>query len=320
VVALCSRHSERVAAAARTLNVPHAFTDWRALLASHDIDAVSLAVPANAQSEIGIAAMRAGKHVFLEKPLAEKLATAQPLAAYARTNAGLVTAINFEFPEIPAFRDAGQTLTRGELGRLRHVAVTWRIETYGNRVKLDSWKSNASAGGGALNLFGSHVLYYLEWLFGPLRSISAALERPAGDRSAETLVTLSLVNHARIPIVVNIAIDAYQGPGHRVEIYGDDGTLVLENRTADYVSGFELQRFQRLNDVRTIGSKTEASAANGDGRVFATAAIVRRFVDAIVSGAASPTPNVVDGLRVQRLMDAVQRSSELRCAVDIDLE
>jgi predicted dehydrogenase len=264
--------------------------------------------------------MRAGKHVFFEKPLAEKLATAQPLAAYARTNAGLVTAINFEFPEIPAFRDAGQTLTRGELGRLRHVAVTWRIETYGNRVKLDSWKSNASAGGGALNLFGSHVLYYLEWLFGPLRSISAALERPAGDRSAETLVTLSLVNHARIPIVVNIAIDAYQGPGHRVEIYGDDGTLVLENRTADYVSGFELQRFQRLNDVRTIGSKTEASAANGDGRVFATAAIVRRFVDAIVSGAASPTPNVVDGLRVQRLMDAVQRSSELRCAVDIDLE
>jgi predicted dehydrogenase len=326
VVALCSRQLERVESAARVLGVGRALTDWRALIASRDIDVVSLAVPARAQPEIGSAALEAGKHVLFEKPLADTLAGAEQLAAAARGQANVVTAIDFEFPEIPAFRGAKQSLTAGAIGTLRHVAVTWRIETYSNRAKLDAttavdtWKSETAAGGGALNLFGSHVLYYLEWLFGPLKSVSAALERPAADtRALDTLVTLSLVTRAGLPIVVSIATDAYQGSGHRVEIYGEGGTLVIENRSADYISGFELQTFLRANDRASVGSRVEPSAAVSDGRVLATAAVVRRFVDGIQKGRAS-APDVMDGLRVQRLMDAVQRSSEQRRVIDLDPE
>ncbi|HET6340369.1 MAG TPA: Gfo/Idh/MocA family oxidoreductase [Polyangiales bacterium] len=323
VVALCSRQLERAESAARVLGISRALTDWRALIASHDIDVVSLAVPARAQPEIGSAALQAGKHVLFEKPLADTLAGAEQLAAAARGQANVVTAIDFEFPEIPAFRDAKQSLTAGAIGTLRHVAVTWRIETYNNRMKLepsDTWKSETAAGGGALNLFGSHVLYYLEWLFGPVKSVSAALERPAADtRALDTLVTLSLVTRAGLPIVVSIATDAYQGSGHRVDIYGEGGTLVIENRSADYISGFELQTFLRANDRASVGSRVEPSSAESDGRVLATAAVVRRFVDGIQKGRAS-APDVMDGLRVQRLMDAVQRSSEQRRVIDLDPE
>jgi predicted dehydrogenase len=323
VVALCSRRLDRVETAARELGVGRALTDWRALIASRDIDVVSLAVPARSQPEIGLAALQAGKHVLFEKPLADTLAGAELLAATARGQVNVFTAIDFEFPEIPAFRDAKRSLAAGVLGALRHVAVTWRIETYSNRVKLDAaetWKSETAAGGGALNLFGSHVLYYIEWLFGPVKSISAALERPAGDtRALDTLVSLSLVTRAGLPIVVSIATDAYQGSGHRVEIYGEAGTLAIENRSADYISGFELQTFLRGNDLPIVGSRLEPSAAVSDGRVLATGAVVRTFVDGIQKGRAS-APDVTHGLRVQRLMDAVHRSSEQRRVIDLDPE
>ncbi len=316
VVALASRQPGRAEAAARELGIARSFADWREVVANPDVDVVSLAVPAPSQAEIGLAALRAGKHVFFEKPLAPTLEAAQRMAAGA--SPGAKTAINFEFPEIPAFRDAKLSLDRGDIGRLRHVAATWRIETYGNRARIENWKSDSAAGGGALNLFGSHVLYYLEWLFGPIAAVTASLQRPAADpRAAETLCTLSLVTRTDLPMVVSIATDAYQGPGHRIEIYGDDGALILENRTSDYILGFELQTLRRLDDVKTVSSQMDRDGIR-DGRSVATAAGTRRFVDAIVALAPAPSPNFRDGLRVQRLIDATRRSSASRRAIDVE--
>jgi predicted dehydrogenase len=315
VIALSSRQSGRAEAAARELGIARTFLDWRELVANPDVDVVSLAVPAAVQFEIGLAALRAGKHVFFEKPLAPTLEAALEMASELRETK---TAINFEFPEIPAFRDAKQSLARGDIGTLRHVAVTWRIETYGNRARIQNWKSDSEAGGGALNLFGSHVFYYLEWLFDPIASVTASLQRPAADpRAAETLCTLSLVTEAAMPIVVSIATDAYRGPGHRIEIYGDEGALILENRTSDYILGFELQRLRRPSDEKITGSQIDP-AGHSDGRVVATAALIHRFVDAIVTRTPAPSPNLDDGLRVQQLIDDTRRSSRLRCAVEVE--
>jgi predicted dehydrogenase len=315
VVALASRQRDRVEAAARELGVARAFADWRELVANPEIDVISLAVPAPVQAEIGLAALQAGKHVFFEKPLAPTLRAAYELASEARD---LKTAINFEFPEIPAFRDAKRSLDRGDIGALRHVAVTWRIETYGNRARIQNWKSDAAAGGGALNLFGSHVFYYLEWLFDPITVITATLQGSAADpRASETLCTLSLVTEAGMPMAVSIATDAYRGPGHRIEIYGDEGTLVLENQTSDYLLGFELQRMRRPSDEKITGSLMDPEGFS-DGRILGTASVAHGFVDAILAGSAPPSPNIEDGLRVQQLIDATRRSSALRCAIEIE--
>jgi predicted dehydrogenase len=316
VIALSSRQAGRAEAAARELGIARTFLDWRELVASPEVDVVSLAVPAPVQSEVGLAALRAGKHVFFEKPLAHTLEAAQRMAAEISGNAK--TAINFEFPEIPAFRNAKRSLASGEIGKLRHVAVTWRLETYGNRARIENWKSDSAAGGGALNLFGSHVLYYLEWLFEPIAALTASLLRPAPDpRAAETLCTLSLVTRSDMPIVVSIATDAYRGPGHRIEIYGDEGSLILENRTSDYIVGFELQTLRRVNDVNVVGSQNDP-AGHGDGRILATAAVIHRFLDAIVTRSPAPSPNLTDGLRVQRLLDATRRSSASRRTLEVE--
>jgi predicted dehydrogenase len=98
--------------------------------------------------------------------------------------------VNFEFAEIPAFREAKQLLEAGRIGAQRHVSVAWRVENYANKVRLGGWKSER-ASGGALNLFASHGFYYLEWLLGPIAAISAVLEKAPGTPATATPSTPS---------------------------------------------------------------------------------------------------------------------------------
>jgi predicted dehydrogenase len=109
------------------------------------------------------------------------------------------------------------------------------------------------------------------------------------------------------PVSVSVAADAFLGSGHRLEIYGDTGTLLLENRTADYVNGFTVSVGTR--DTRAFSTQVSEPFSHPDGRIGAASAIVRRFIDAILSGAQAK-PNLTDGLRVQHLI-AAARTADL---------
>jgi predicted dehydrogenase len=321
VVALCGRQRERAVEVANHLGVPRALVDWRELLdPAENVDVISLAVPAPVQVTIGRAALEAGKHVFFEKPLADSVESAEALASLAAAHRR-ATAVNFEFPETAAWKEAKRLLNEGRIGALRHVAATWRVETYANRERLDTWKARSAEGGGALNLFASHCLYYLEWLLGPMRSISAKLDRAAGDeRQGDTLDAMVLTAESGVTTVLSIATDAFLGPGHRLELYGDAGTLVLENRGSDYISGFRLLLAERQErDYRAVPVPEVEESRTEDGRVDATAAIVRRLVDAIALRKEDPTPGVREGVRVQRLMDAARLSSSAGRVVPVGL-
>jgi predicted dehydrogenase len=90
-----------------------------------------------------------------------------------------------------------------------------------------------------------------------------------------------------------------------MEIYGDDGGIVLENRTADYATGFTLTLGLRGKPATPL--ELEPPAPGVDGRIAATASVVRRFLDGVDAG--SPVlPNFDDGLAVQKLMDAIRGS------------
>ncbi len=296
LVAVSARDLSRAQEAAAALGLPRAYGDWRALVADPTVQVVAIAVPPGAQAEIAIAAARAGKPVFCEKPLA--LDATQATAMLAAAEAGRVAhAVDFIFPEIPAWQS-----TRGLLptvGRLRHVALTWRLETYAYRAGLQNWKMSPAAGGGTLNNFVSHTFYYLEWLFGPIARLAASL-RPAAP-SADAGVELWLEFAAGFRATVSVAADAPFGPGHCLEIYGDSGALRLENKTSDYANGFTLARGTRA------GGKLEPVAMpddnpTPDGRIAAVARIAARFLDAVCGGP-SVTPGLREGLRVQRLID-----------------
>jgi len=157
-------------------------------------------------------------------------------------------------------------------------------------------------GGGTLLNLVSHTAYYLEWLFGQTTSLAAYLRGAPVDAGVDAWLKIG-----NIDVNMSVNGDSYLGTGHRLEIYGDDGTLLLRNETADYVNGFELLLANRQKDQFALVTSPDTSAA--DGRITATASIIRRFVDSIVSNT-SVTPNLEDGLRVQHLLDSMRRSHE----------
>jgi predicted dehydrogenase len=303
VVAICSSTPQSAARAAKQAGIPYAYGNFGEMLSTDHVDAVSIAVPPASQAQLVIDAAKAGKHVFCEKPLAKDTKTAEE-ALRAVERAGVAHAIDFIFPEIDSWRRARSLLQDGKLGKLRHAALSWRVETYAFAAGLDSWKTRSQDGGGAVNNFLSHSLYYLEWLLGPLARVAAhLLPRNSFSNSG---VEAWFETVSKCPVTVSIANDAFLGSGHRLEIYGEQGSLVLSNPTNDYVNGFAL--YVGTRDNGSLSMEFKETHSDADGRVEAVSKIVKRFLDAILLG--TPVrPNLTDGMRVQRLIAKVCEAS-----------
>jgi predicted dehydrogenase len=306
VIALAGRDASKAADTARRLELPGSYDDWHELVAASDIDAVSIAVPPAAQPVIIGEAVRHGKHVFCEKPLAASPAGARQALAAVKT-AGVVHGIDFIFPEIAVWQQAKTSLARGAIGRPLHFAYTWRTETYASRTNAPTWKNRADEGGGVLGNFGSHVLYNIEWLLGGIREFEG-LVCPRDRRRGRAIDGVVRLENG-VAGSLSISTDAFLGSGHAVEIYGDEGTLVLRNSSSDYVSGFSLSLGTRASGALAPRLDDEGAGGEVDGRLSSVSKLVHRFIDAIHDGRAM-TPNLVDGVRVQELLALAESAAD----------
>ena len=299
VAAICATSKARASAVAERLSIPQAFGDWRSLINDPSLDAVSISVPPQLQAEIAIAAARAGKHLFLEKPLATNGQQALGILE-AAASTGVVAAVDFEFRAAPAWLKAREIIASGRLGRLKRAFISWRIETFAYRTNQTTWKRGT--GGGALNLFVSHSLDSIEWLFGHVDRLAARLE-PGTVSDARAELWLNLADGPDVSI--SVAADLPGGSGHRAEVYGEDGALFLENRSPDYIAGFTLTT--ALCSMPSAVVPLPGPASNGDGRIDAVAAIIGRFVDAVETRGPM-CPGLHEGMVVQKWLDLARES------------
>jgi predicted dehydrogenase len=315
VVALAGSDAARTAGLAQAWDIPSAFGSWRELVEHPDIDAVTISTPPALQPAIAIRALELGKPVFAEKPLGADLAGAEAMAAAASAS-GRANMVDFNFSAIPVWRKAKELLDQGAIGRLRHVVVNWNVENYTTRMRIKNWKSNGGNGGGALGNFASHSLHYLEWMCGPITGLSARLSGLPDDPSLETNAAISLTMQSGAIGNIVTSCASYLGSGHRLEFYGEDGTLSLINPTQDYMRGFALR----------LGGRPEALALievddpldrnfPDDGRIAPVARLASGFLDAIERGQRA-IPGFAEGLRVQVLLDAARRANNNRSWVD----
>jgi predicted dehydrogenase len=306
VVALAGTDAARTAELARAANVPRGLGDWRALVEDRAVGAVAIAVPPDLQPEVAQRALDLGKPVFVEKPLAADLAGARAMLAAARRS-GRPTIVDFNFPELASWRRAKAMLDEGAVGRLRHVVVTWNVENHATRARLKSWKTHGDGARGLLGNFVCHCFYYLEWFCGPIVGLGGRLfPLPDGDADGGIALAIAFASGAGGSLQMSCA--SFLGSGHRIEFYGEDGTLVLHNPTADYFRGFALRQARRGDEaLQTVAVEDFGTGDVGDPRVVPVARLVNRFVDACERGG-SPSPGFAEGYRVQRLIDAARRS------------
>jgi predicted dehydrogenase len=320
VVALAGSDAARARKAADELGIAKAFGDWRALVADKEIDAVAIATLPSLQAEIAVAALQAGKPVFAEKPLAGDLASARAMLT-ASEQSGLPTAIDFNFTQIMAWLRAKELLDQGAIGRLRHVTVHWHVESYSIQQRMHNWKTlRGNDGGGILGNFISHCFHYLEWFGGPLVGLQARVAGMPDEPELETTVAMALRFASGPQVSLSMSCASYKGIGHRLEFFGEDGTLVLQNPGADYMRGFELLHATRLAaTLRRIVVSDPADARYPDGRIAPVSRLAKIFLDAIESGGTA-APGFVEGFRVQRLMDAARRSHSQGVWIDVAAE
>jgi predicted dehydrogenase len=315
VVALAGSDAARTAELARESGIPEAFGDWRRML--DRVDAIAIAVPPRLQPAIAVAALQSGKAVFAEKPMAADLAG----AASIKNGAGALPAmVDFEFTEIPAWRQAKAMLDDGAFGALRTINVNWNVENASTRLRLKNWKTDGSDGGGALGNFASHSAHYLEWFCGPIAGLSARLSGLPDDPAFETNVTISVAFRSGASGSFSMSCAAYLGSGHRLEFYGEDGTLVLDNPTADYMRGFRLSHARRgasaLSAIEVEPDPRDAQFP-ADGRIAPVSRLAGRFLDAIEQRR-PVSPSFAEGYRVQVLLDAVRRAHASGRWLDLD--
>jgi predicted dehydrogenase len=316
VVALAGSDAGRTAEFARAANVPKGYGDWRALVEDKDVQAVAIATLPILQAQIAIRALELGKPVFAEKPMAGDLNSARAMLRQARLSRK-PTMIDFNFHQIMCWQRAKAMLEANAIGALRHVVVNWHVESRAIQMRMRNWKTVGDDGGGVLGNFISHCFHYLEWFCGPIAGLSARVSGLPDDPELETTVAMALQFRAGPMCSLNMSCASFLGTGHRIEIFGEDGTLVLHNPGADYMRGFELFHAHRpAAALERVPVTDSIDAQYPDGRIAPVSRLAKMFFDAIESSG-TPAPGFAEGYRAQQLTDAARRSHQQGAWIDV---
>jgi predicted dehydrogenase len=148
-----------------------AATRYEAILNDNSIEAVINTTPNNVHLETTCAAARAGKHVFLDKPIANTVADARTIATVCR-KAGVVLAIGYQRRRESQFRWIRERIDRGAFGKLINAEANISRDRVG-KIDLGSWRYTADGmPGGVMLQIGIHYIDVLEYLIGPVKAVS----------------------------------------------------------------------------------------------------------------------------------------------------
>jgi phthalate 4,5-cis-dihydrodiol dehydrogenase len=159
------------------------YGDWRAMLDDRSVDVVAITAPHHLHCELAVAALQAGKHVLLEKPMALSVAECSRIIAAADTSRGKLMVgqiMHFVWPCLVA----REILERGDLGK--PVTGSSSLQKIWMEQNRRGWHLDPLTGGGMLMTAGIHALDQLVWLMnGRVGSVSAAVSTSFHDQKAD---------------------------------------------------------------------------------------------------------------------------------------
>src|SRR2546423_9056808 len=165
IVAIASAHREHAEEVAREFDIPHVEDEWRGVINRDDVDLVSIATPVVTHCEMTLAALDRGKHVLCEKPMAMNAEEARRMKERAQ-EAGVLALIDHELRFLPGRLKMRELLQAGEVGKIKHVKLTFRSDSRADITRPWNWWSDIQQGGGTLGAIGSHVFDGFRWLLG----------------------------------------------------------------------------------------------------------------------------------------------------------
>ncbi len=320
VVAVYHRDRTQAQTIAKRHGIPHACDTIEAIVALPEVQAVSIATPPFAHHAMAAAVLKAGKHLLLEKPTALNVQEARDLHSLAQRH-NVAAVMDFEFRFIPAWQHLAELLNEGYVGQTRLIKIDWIAGSRANPERAWNWYARKDQGGGALGSIGSHMFDYVSWLFGPIKRLSANLSTTITQRpdpisgeykpvDSDDTCSISLELADGTPVQVTLSAVAMAGRGHWVEVYGDQGTLVLGNANQkDYIHGFTLSGSQAGEPLTQldIPDRLAFPKLYDDGRLAPFIRVVDHWVSCIDQQGIS-APSLAEGVYSQLLMDLTHQA------------
>src|SRR4051812_40752413 len=329
---ICGRTPSAVRAAAREYGWDEAATDWQEVVRRKDIDIVDISTPGDSHMEIAIAAARAGKVVFCEKPLANTVREAERMLA-AVDKAGVLHMLCHNYRRAPAVMLAKQLIDAGQLGDIRHYRGTYLQDWITNPNFPLVWRlDKRRAGSGALGDIAAHSIDLARFLVGEIAAVAGDLKtfitmRPLpGDPKKKGRVTVDDAATALVRFAGGAigTIEATRmAPGrknfNRFEINGSKGSLA-----------FDLERMNELelyleSDQRRVRGFRRILVSERDhpymkawwppGHIIGYEHTFTHTVYDLLEAMAKekvPQPNFVDGVRNQRILGAIEKAAATR--------
>ena len=333
---LCGRNAGGVQAARAQLGWQHTTTDWREIVESPLIDIVDIVTPTNFHAEMAIAAVKNGKHVLCEKPLA--LDVKQDEAMFAAANkAKVVHMVCHNYRRIPAIALAKRMMGEGVLGRIYHFHARYAQDRLADpEFPLDWRLQKETSGCGVHSDINSHVIDLGRYLVGEFTEVCGLLntfipERPLADalaKGARKMGKVTVPDSAMFMgrmengVLANVEATRY-ALGRKnhitIEINGSKGSIYFDfedmNRLKFY-NGDDPKDRRGFHDILvTERDGIQPYVGNwwppghGIGYEHTFIHVVADFVNACVEG--KPVhPTFEDGLKNQRVLAAVEESSQ----------
>jgi predicted dehydrogenase len=315
ITAICDLNEQRALQVAKKYGADKTYTDYRELFADSDIDAVSICTWNNTHAEIAIAALQAGKHVLIEKPLCRTVEEALRIEEAVQAS-GKILQVGF----VRRFDNNVQMLREfaehGEFGNIYYAKAS-TIRRLGNP---GGWFADVErSGGGPLIDIGVHVIDLCWYLMGrpKVKTISANTYKKLGNRSnvrnlsfykaADYDATKNTVedlanalirfeNGASLMVDVSFTLHAKQDEGS-VKFYGDKGgfevdpAIVMVTEKHDTIMNI-------LPQTDSDGFQVESAFQNE----------INHFIACVMTGK-QPLSPVSDGVEIMRILCGIYESA-----------
>jgi predicted dehydrogenase len=325
-VAASSPESARRAAAA--LGAERAFESADQLVAADDVEVVHICTPNHLHVPLAEAALAAGKHVILEKPIALDAGSAQAITD-AAAEAGKIAAVPFVYRYYPTVREARERVRAGDTGPVRLIHGTY-LQDWLLKATDDNWRVEENLGGAsrAFADIGSHWCDLAEFVTGHriVRVCAQLLAAAPGRKTEDAAVVQFETDQGAVGSTVISQISAGRKNRLWLELDGADEALRFNQEEPEELWVGRREAVSLITrDPASLSppaqryAKLPAGHPQGFGDCFD--AFVTDVYDAVTGRAAAPgLPVFADGLRTARITDAVLASARERRWVDVSIK
>ncbi|MFG1607569.1 Gfo/Idh/MocA family protein [Actinoplanes sp. NPDC049265] len=347
LVAVADEVPGRAASAAAQYGFAAAADDWRALSADPRIQAVSITAPNFLHREMGVELARAGKHIWIEKPVGLTSDDAAAVAGAAR-DAGVHGAVGFNYRNAPAVEAARDLIAAGDIGTVTHARCRFFSDYAAHPEGALSWRFERARGGsGVLGDLAAHAADLIRFLLGEITSLVADTAifvprraRPAGATAGHVRAAggelgpvenedyvsaqLRLASGARAILEASrVAVGEQNTYGF--EVHGTKGAVYWDFRRMGELglstgTAYQDQAVSAIHIGPGHGDYAafQPGSANGMGLDDLKVIEAHRFLRSIAEDKAYGT-TLDDAVAGARILDALSESASRRAWVDLHI-